>query len=464
MAHTKSARLLYDFRNSFPGGQATHPRISPAIGFRATGMLDTLLNWRLRTPFYYGWLILGMSSMATFAASGVSQVVLGGIQVYITDDTGWDKSTLSYAATAGTWLSGLIAPVIGRLADRYGPRWLMSTGLLIAGVCFLMLSGVNAVWQFYAAYVIARAVSNPVLIGLVPRTAAVNFFRRRRNIALAMVSTFRPIAGAINIQLFALITLSQSWREGFRYLGIFSLAMVIPVILLMRRRPEDIGLAPDGAAATPQPSPGRRGSSAAYPPTETSWTVKEAARTRTYWLIVATACVGTLASSSVGFSMVPYLVEGAGLSVAAAAGVLSFGTVMSIANVGWGVLSDRFTPRRCLIVTMVGSGALLAYLTMVDSLGEALVFALVWGVFSGAVGSMENMMLAQYYGRESYGSLLGLFSPFQTAALGLGPSLGSLIRGLAGSYTMLYFVMVAAYLVSAVLLYLARAPVRRDAS
>ena len=423
-------------------------------------MLDSILNWRLRTPFYYGWLILGMSSMATFAASGVSQVVLGGIQVYIADDTGWDQSTLSYAATAGTWLSGLIAPVIGRLADRHGPRWLMSTGLLIAGVCFLLLSGVNSVWQFYVAYVIARAVSNPVLIGLVPRTAAVNFFRRRRNIALAMVSTFRPIAGAINIQLFALIALSQSWREGFRYLGIFSLAMVIPVILLMRRRPEDIGLAPDGGAATPPPFPGGRGSSAtSAPPSETSWTVKEAARTRTYWLIVATACVGTLASSSVGFSMVPYLVESAGLSVAAAAGVLSFGTVLSIANVGWGVLSDRFTPRRCLMVTMVGSGVLLAYLTMVDSLAEALVFALVWGIFSGAVGSMENMMLAQYYGRESYGSLLGLFSPFQTAALGLGPSLGSLIRGLAGSYTMLYFVMVGAYLVSAALLYHARAPV-----
>ena len=426
-------------------------------------MLDSLLNWRLRTPFYYGWLILGMSSMATFAASGVSQVVLGGIQVYITEDTGWDQSTLSYAATAGTWLSGLIAPVIGRLADRYGPRWLMSTGLLIAGVCFLLLSGVNSVWQFYAAYVVARAVSNPVLIGLVPRTAAVNFFRRRRNIALAMVSTFRPIAGAINIQLFALVALSQSWREGFRYLGIFSLAMVIPVILLMRRRPEDIGLAPDGGEVPPSPQPsteGRGSSAAPTPPSETSWPVKEAARTRTYWLIVATACVGTLASSSVGFSMVPYLVEGAGLSVAAAVGVLSFGTVLSIANVGWGVLSDRFTPRRCLMVTMVGSGALLAYLTMVDSLAEALVFALVWGIFSGAVGSMENMMLAQYYGRDSYGSLLGLFSPFQTAALGLGPSLGSLIRGVYGSYTMLYFVMVAAYLTSAVLLYFARAPVR----
>ena len=424
-------------------------------------MLNRLFNWHPRTPFYYGWLILGITSLATFTATGVSQVVLGGIQVYISDDTGWNVSTFSYAATIGTWCSGLIAPFIGRMADRYGPRWLMPAGLVIAGVCFLLLSGVSSVWQFYAAYIVARAVSNTVLIGLVPRTAAVNFFRRRRNIALAMVSTFRPIAGAINIQIFALVA---NWRHTYRYLGIASLLLIVPVVLAMRRRPEDIGLQPDGDERTPpsSPSPGGRGSRTTAPSSETSWTVREAIRTRPYWLIVATACVGTLASSSVGFSLVPYLVEGAELSVTAAAGVLSFGTVLSIANVGWGILSDKFTPRRCLMVTMVGSGALLAYLTMVDSLAEALVFALVWGVFSGAVGSMENMMLAQYYGRDSYGSLLGLFSPFQTAALGLGPSLASLLRTVSGSYGLLYIVMVAAYLASAALLYLARAPQRRS--
>ena len=425
-------------------------------------MLERLLNWRPRTPFYYGWLILGMSSLATFGATGVSQVVLGGIQVYISRDTGWDTSVLSYAATAGTWCSGLIAPFIGRMADRYGPRWLMPAGLLIAGVCFLGLSGFGAMWQFFVAYVISRAVSNPVLIGLVPRTAAVNFFRRRRNLALAMVSTFRPIAGAINIQLFALIALSQTWREGFRYLGIFSLVLVVPVVLLMRRRPEDIGLQPDGARGAPasQPSHGGRGSAGDGQPGEYSWTVREASRTRAYWLIVATACVGTLASSSVGFSLVPYLVEEGGLGFAAAAGVLSFGTVLSIANVGWGILSDHFTPRRCLMVTMVGAGVLLFFLTMVDSLAEAMLFALAWGIFSGAVGSMENMMLAQYYGRESYGSLLGLFSPFQTTALGLGPTLADLLQKIMGTYTLLYFVMVGAYLVSAALLYLARQPAR----
>ena len=318
----------------------------PVLKGNPCRVLTRLFNWRPQTPFYYGWLILGISSMATFGATGVSQVVLGGIQVYISEDTGWDPSTFSYAATAGTWCSGLIAPFIGRLADRYGPRWLMSTGLLIAGVCFLLLSGVSAVWQFYVAYVISRAVSNPVLIGLVPRTAAVNFFRRRRNIALAMVSTFRPIAGAINIQIFALIALSQTWREGFRYLGIFSLVLVIPVILLMRRRPEDIGLQPDGAAAPSGAGTTALSGRPSSLSSEPSWTVRQAARTRTYWLIVATACVGTMASSSVGFSLVPYLVEGAGLSFAAAAGVLSFGTVLSIAT--WAGVCSRTGSRRAV--------------------------------------------------------------------------------------------------------------------
>ena len=131
--------------------------------------LDSILAWRLRTPFYYGWLVLGIAGCATFVGSGVSQVVLGGIQVYITEDTGWTKSTVSFAAAAGTWSSGVFALLIGRLADRYGPRWLMPVGLIVVGAGFLALSGVTSVAQFYVSYILARAVSQAVLIGLVPQ-------------------------------------------------------------------------------------------------------------------------------------------------------------------------------------------------------------------------------------------------------------------------------------------------------
>ncbi len=209
-------------------------------------MLRSISDWRPKTPFYYGWLILAISAIATFAASGLTQVVLGGIQVYITEENGWEDGSLAFASSLGTWGSGIVAPFIGRLADRIGPRWLMPFALVIAGVCYFILAGGDAVWQFYAGFVIGRMMVNSALIGLVPRTAAVNFFRRRRNMSLAMVSIFRPTAGAINIQIISVIAVRQGYRAAYRYMGVLSLMLILPVMLFMRRRPEDIGLLPDG--------------------------------------------------------------------------------------------------------------------------------------------------------------------------------------------------------------------------
>ena len=424
--------------------------------------LNSVSTWRPTTPFYYGWLILALSFLAAFAASGVTQVVLGGIQVYITDDTGWKKSTISIAVTAGTWVSGLLAPFVGRLADRYGPRWLMPIGLAIAAISFFSIAGTQAIWQFFAAYIFGRAISNPVLVGIVPRTAAVNFFFHRRNMALALISTFRPISGAINIQIISLIAIRYGWRAAYRYLGILSLVLMVPVLLLMRRRPEDIGLLPDGA----QPDqPGGRGRGAAGfrrrgrgGETEFSWTVGEALRTRTFWLVVLTASTATLASGTIGFSLVPYLADDVGLSKGASAGVLSLGTFLAIGNLGWGYLADLITPRKCLSIAMIVAGAMTIFLTVVNSLPMALVFALVFGVASGPAGSLESMMLAQYYGRNSYGAILGAFAPFQTAMLGLGPALGALFREFAGPYTTLYFAMAALYFMGATFVFLAKPP------
>ena len=402
-------------------------------------------------------MVLGITALATFAASGLTQVVLGGVQVYITDESGWDEGSLAFAASIGTWCSGMIAPLIGRLADRFGPRWLMPFGLIVASVSFFVIAGSNAVWQFYAGYVIGRAVSNPVLVGLVPRTAAVNFFRKRRNMALALVSIFRPTAGAVNIQIISLIARHQGWRAAYRYLGVLSLIIILPVIFFMRRQPEDIDLLPDGARADQVEVTTRAVRPQALTP-EFSWTAKEAVKTRAFWLLLIITALGTLASSATSFSMVPFLVQDAGLSTASAAGVLSFATFLAVANLFWGYLADHITPRRCLIIMMIGAGAMMVFLMTVDSVGEALLFAIIWGVFSGGLGSLENMVLAEYFGRASYGTILGVFSPLQMIALGLGPALASTARSLAGDFYPLYIAMGVAYLISAVLMFVARPP------
>ena len=87
--------------------------------------LKNILNWRPPLPFYYGWFVLALSSCATFAATGSSQVVIGGVQDFIFEDMEWTRTTIAFAATLGTWASGLLSPIVGALADKYGPRWLM---------------------------------------------------------------------------------------------------------------------------------------------------------------------------------------------------------------------------------------------------------------------------------------------------------------------------------------------------
>ncbi len=428
-------------------------------------LLKAALEWRLKTPFFYGWLILGICFLATFAATGVSQVVLGGIQIFVTEDTGWKKSTISLAVTAGTWSSGLLSPLIGRLADRHGPRWLMPVGIIVAAVAFFSLAGVDALWQFFAAYILGRAVSNPVLIGLVPRTVAVNFFRRRRNIVLALVTSYRPITGAFNIQIFSFIAIRYGWRAAYRYMGILSLVLVTPIVLFMRRWPEDIGLLPDGDKPneSTRAGPGalRRAGGGRRSPAgeaEFSWTAPEALRSKAFWMVVMTAVTGTLASGSVGFSLVPYLYEDAGLSKGMAAGVLSIGTFLAIGNLGWGYLADIYTPRRCLMVTMTGAGVSVLYLITVGSLPMALVFALAFGISSGPATPLENMMLAQYFGRNSYGTISGIYTPFQTIMLGLGPSFASVLREITGGYETLYVIAAVLYFLSAIFVILARPP------
>ena len=414
---------------------------------------------------------MAATGLGNFVAASVAGVVLGGIQGLIVQDTRWSRTTIGFSASVGVWMSGVVAPVAGRLADRYGPRWLMPIGTILLGLCLYALGGVTTVWQFFVLAVLGRAISQPLLIGIVPRTLAVNFFLERRNLALAFIGIFRPVNAAINIQAISIIAVNQGWRTAFRYLGILSFILTIPLALVIRRRPEEIGLLPDGArvreepSALPgQPQPGTGVATAARPanlgnePQEHPWSAREALRTRAYWLVATTAFLGPTANTTIGFNIVPYLVEEAGLTTTQAAGVLSLGTVLSLGNLGWGYLADRITPRWCVLAAMVTSAASVLFLFQVNSVLSAYIFGIVWGLSSGTSGVLISMIVAQYFGRTNYGSIGGTLRPFEAGGLGLGQSLGAVIYDIAGSYSLLVWTALCAHLLGGIFIILARAP------
>ena len=405
-----------------------------------------------------------MAALGTYAATGVAQVVIGGIQNLIFDDLGWDRSTIAFAVTAGTWMSGLLAPLFGRLVDRQGPRRLMPPAALIAGVSFIALAGIRQVWHFYAAYIVARAIANPALVGVVPRTVAVNFFSRKRNLAIGLVSTFRPVSGAINIQIISIIAAASSWRVAYRLLGVFSILLALPLFLIMRRRPEDIGLRPDGDE-TPPPNPAaapaaRRGDRPSSPD-DGSWSAGEALATSAFWFIVSAEMLTILTSGTVGFQIVPFLVD-SGISQPVAVIALSLSSLLgALVNPGWGVLADRYQPR--LLATFATLVTLVTAAFFIPTAGGpgGFVVAIVWGIASGGLNVLGSMMLAQYFGRASYGTITGLTGPFQMAFLGLGPTFGALLYQATDGYSVIWFYALGAYALATLLIFSARRPTRR---
>ena len=434
--------------------------------------LTAVLNWRVKTPFYYGWLVLGVVASGSFVATSIAGVVLGGIQFFIFEETGWSRSSIGLAAAAGVWCSGVVAPFAGRLTDRYGPRVLMPFGTIFLGLALVGLGWFHSLWYFYLATISARAVSQPLLIGVVPRTVAVNFFQRRRNTALALTGMFRPISAAIIIQIISIFTLTFGWRTAFSYLGLLSLALTIPILLVIRRRPEDIGLLPDGATApsavtstsrTNQPSgnpavPRPTASSGLSGRGEVSWTARSALRTRAFWLVALTTMLSVTGSSTIGFSMVPYLHEEANISAAAAVGVLSLTTFLSLANLGWAYLADKISPRLSMVIALTAAGGVVLYLSLVGSIVSAYAFGFLWGVVHSSLEVIVYMVLAQYFGRESYGAIAGALRPFEAGGLGLGQVLGPVIFDVFGSYSSMIVIAATLHFAAALLIFMARPP------
>ncbi len=418
----------------------------------------TLPNWvKARPRFYYGWYVLGVSMTGGFMSAGFSQVFLGVMLKPIAEVFGWSRTAIAGAATAGTWTSGLLAPFVGRLADRFGPRVLSSGGILVVATLFFVLASVGTLWQFYAAYLAGRAIAQSTLSGVVPRTAAVNWFRRMRGRALGMTQMAVPLGGAVLVLVAqSLMGSGVDWRTVFVIFGFLSMTLFVPMVLVLRRRPEDMGLLPDGderreiVVGEDAPSPA--------PVEEHSWTLGQAQRTVALWLIIAALSASTMANGAVGFHMVAYFTD---LQIAASFAVVALSAYQlsgAVANGLWGFLVERFSERYLATGTMAMSGLLSVYLLFVSTPASAMVFAVFFGLAARGEGSIVMMILAKYYGRSHFGAISGFTTPFQWLGLGFGPLMASLAFDISGTYVSAFTIVAGVYAVAALLIWLAKRP------
>ncbi|HLH21859.1 MAG TPA: MFS transporter [Chloroflexota bacterium] len=409
-----------------------------------------------RPRVFYGWYILGVAMLAAFLAAGSSQLFMSIMLKPMTDDFGWSRTATTGAITLGTILAGLVAPVFGRLADRHGPRLLMTLGALLLAGSYFALAQLGELWQFYAVYVTARGLTTPMLTGVVPMTAATNWFRRMRGRALGFIAMCTPLGGAVLAFSGELIIESASWQTVFIVFAMLTLTLlVVPAAMLLRRTPEEMGLLPDGAPslppATAAPTPPTRGH-------ELSWTLSEALRTPTLWLITAAGVVAAMANTAVGFHLVAYYTD-VGLPATEAVTALSvYAFSGAIASGLWGWFTERLSERMMAVVVSLLSAGAIMYLLWVRDLLGAIAFAVLFGLTSRGGSTLTNIILAQYFGRRAYGTISGFVNPFTMVGLGLGPTIGALCFDLTGSYHVEFTFFAVASVVTAGLIWLARHP------
>ena len=414
-----------------------------------------------RPGLYYGWYMVMLASVCGMMAAGISQLYMGSMLPTIVADTGWKHSAITGALALGTILGGLLAPFAGAVADRHGPRAPMAIGAVVLVVGYTVMGLSQTLVMFYIGYCAARMAAQGALGASVIRTIPVNWFRLKRGRAMGLVMMAVPIGAASSAMIgqWALLQ-GYSWREVAFGMALLTLLLAaLPAALFVRKSPETMGLLPDGAiqplAGEPQSSEHQTAADI-----EVVWTLGLALKTRSLQLLILASVLGITANGAVVFYHVTYLVSKGIPQLSAVTSVSVLALFGALANLVWGMLSERYSERILAICSQLGAAVLIQGMLWVDTFTGALLLAMALGIVVRGESSLTSLLVASYFGRSAYGKIAGFMTSFQLFGLGAGPLIASMIYDLSHSFTLVYGVVGVTYALAAVTFFFARPPSR----
>jgi len=415
----------------------------------------------VQLPFFYGWVIVAIVMIAGVLAAGVSNITMAVVLKTISEDLGWSRTLMAAAITIGSLSGGLLSPLFGPLADRLGPRLLLPLGGALVGLFAFGVSVSSEPWQFYATFIPARALTEFLLCGMVAFTAVANWFDLKRPRAMGLVAMATPLGSAGLSLVYQFFVTHYGWRSAFLALGLaLWLLVVIPGLIFLRRQPEDLGLFPDGIAPADRElaAPNKNTTNAAP---ESSWERADALRTRTLWLLVASAFLASIGTGGTAFHTAAYFTDVKIAPPIAAGAVSVMALCGAFGNGLWGALAERVSARGLNVMTMVVAAVTVAFLTQVDGPVGAFIFAILFGANARGAAVLGQILIARYYGRRAFGAISSVLDPFHKGGLGLGALVAGVAFDYFGNYRLIFLCFMASYLCSALLVFMARRPAPR---
>lgn len=417
-------------------------------------------------PIFYGWYIVGVAILVHIAGTLSFSSTLSIFLKPITEELGVSRGAFSLVRTAEIGVAAFIAPLLGPVLDRYGGRWILVIGVLMEGTGFLLSGLVQNFWQFLLVRCCLVIAGEALLSSLVINVTLAQWFVRKRGRAIAIANLGTGVAKLIIPFCAAWLFVLIGWRGTWAVFGIVAPLLVIaPALIFIRRRPEDLGLAPDGdppdGATKPQaitataPAAQRRILSE-----DASWSRAEVLRLPSFWLLVVTFGIASVGIAGLNLHIFSFVTD-IGYSPLVAA---SFMSTIALTQLGstlvWGVVADRFDIRKvsCLQFLIQGTGLVIAILS--TQIHFVYLGFFLYG--TGLAGSfiIREVVWANFFGRASLGTVRGISLFFSHLFAASGAPFFGFLFDATGGYDLSFAVFAAALFTSSILILLARPPIK----
>ncbi len=415
---------------------------------------------------FYGWWIV----LVSLITDGVKQGSFNrGFTVYIIpiqNSLGLSAAAIGWADTLGRLMGGIQGPFMGYMTDRLGPGFMLAFGGITSGLGFILLSYTGNYLSFLLVFVGLMSVGFRSGYNNASIAAINNWFRRRRGLAMSLVSMGHGFGGAI-APLAGWMVLTYGWEIAVRISGVAIILLVVPLSFLVKRSPESMGLLPDGDLAQETAgvegqdngtqANGRARGRVRWALPENDFTAREAMRTPSYWMLVLAAGLRNTAHSGLSFLLAPVMVwflqQGGreqieSLQIAAFfVGLVAFATVFFNPMIGW--LGDRF-PRQRLSALCMASGAI-ALCLLFNTGGSLWILAAfaILQALSESANSLNWALMGEFFGRRSFATLRGWqHLPDQLISMWTAVWMG-MIYDSTGSYYLALFPLIGILALSA---------------
>ena len=398
---------------------------------------------------FYGWWIVAACFTIAMYMSGAVFYGFTAIFEPIAEEFGWSYTSISIAASIRGLEAGLLAPVAGIIVDRWGPRRLIFGGVICIGLGLLLLSQVHSIGMLYVAFILMSLGISSCGISVTVTTVA-NWFRRRVGLATGITICGYGAAGLM-VPLMVRLVDVYDWRVAIAIMGAGMLAIGLPLSTFLRHKPEQYGYLPDGEES------GRAvfdKSSMKLPAREVGITVRQAMKTRVFWIILLAVMPQFIVMPAVITHVMPYL-SSIGITrttsglVATAIPLLSIG-----GRFGFGWFADRYVAKRmaAFALTILTLGLVCFEFVSLGWTWLLVPFLVLLGFGYGGINTMVGVLLRGHFGRGNFGTIMGFAWGILMLGTMTGPPIAGWVFDTWGSYQGIWIAMAAATFVGAIIM------------